>query len=218
MAKPGPDMSSLISEHGHGKSGWEMLWNKQVTPWNLGKVAPPLSELLTELPQFKSTTFRHCLVPGCGEGYDTAWLGSRVGCDLSVGLDLSDLAIAKCREKQQPSQTVSFEVADFFEYQSTRGISKFDLVFDYTFLCALHPDMRDKWSRKMASLVKKDGVLVALMFPLDEFDGGPPFALSVATYHELLDENFELVYGPVETEKTVPQRKGRELVSAWRRK
>lgn len=40
------------------------------------------------------------------------------------------------------------------------------------------PDMRPQWSARMAEIVRPGGTLVALMFPLVEKKGGPPFAVS----------------------------------------
>lgn len=48
-----------------------------------------------------------------------------------------------------------------------------------SFLCAMPPSMRPQWASRMAEIIKPGGVLVALMFPLEEKEGGPPFGLSV---------------------------------------
>ncbi|TPX44711.1 thiopurine S-methyltransferase [Chytriomyces confervae] len=47
----------------------------------------------------------------------------------------------------------------------------------------------------MSDLVSKGGHLVCLMFPLREADEkGPPYALSVEVYHELLSPNFKQIF------------------------
>jgi hypothetical protein len=47
------------------------------------------------------------------------------------------------------------------------------------FLCALHPDMRQQWSKRMSELLRCDGYLVCLKFPLykDPMLPGPPWGL-----------------------------------------
>ena len=60
---------------------------------------------------------------------------------------------------------------DFFEFSPTEG--RFDVVFDYTFLCAMPPSLREKWAQKMSKLVKTNtGRLVTLIFPIGDFKGG----------------------------------------------
>lgn len=49
------------------------------------------------------------------------------------------------------------------------------------FLCAMEPRLRPDWAARYANIINKDGVLITLMFPLDDHEGGPPFALSVET-------------------------------------
>jgi methyl halide transferase len=51
-------------------------------------------------------------------------------------------------------------------YQSHPWIRMADLVYDYTFLCAIPPVMRGQWAAKMASLVKPGGELLTLIFPI----------------------------------------------------
>lgn len=43
----------------------------------------------------------------------------------------------------------------------------FDLGYDYTFLCALHPDMRKDWATAWAQLLRPGGYLLTLIFPVD---------------------------------------------------
>lgn len=43
----------------------------------------------------------------------------------------------------------------------------FDLGFDYTFLCALHPDMRRDWAPAWGRLLRPGGLLLTLIFPVD---------------------------------------------------
>jgi SAM-dependent methyltransferase len=200
----------------HTGAGWTQLYEQQMTPWNIGQVAPPLKEVLSR-PEFSSQTFRHCLVPGCGQGYDVAWLSSRPGCELSVGLDISPIPMEQCKRLHPCKPNVRFEVADFFKFTGVDDVKQFDLIFDYTFLCALPPSLRGSWGEQMAKLVKPNGVLVTLIFPIGDYEGGPPFAVSTELYTELLSKAFKLVYGPAESPSTVPQRQGREKMAVWRR-
>mmetsp|Transcript_38229 Transcript_38229/g.114403 ORF Transcript_38229/g.114403 Transcript_38229/m.114403 type:complete len:269 (+) Transcript_38229:510-1316(+) len=110
----------------------------------------------------------------------------------------------------------------------------YDLVFDYTFFCALPPSMRPRWGRRMSELLCRDtGRLLTLMFPLptdadadaDADDGvpppsaGPPYPVTVQDYRNTLEPyGFEMIEppGPYENDRTVKPRRGRELVCWWK--
>lgn len=65
---------------------------------------------------------------------------------------------------------------------------KFDLIFDYTFLCALPRELRPPWAKRMSELLAPNGFLVCLEWPLQKSpkEGGPPHGLSAELYEELL--------------------------------
>lgn len=58
------------------------------------------------------------------------------------------------------------EVKDFFDPKAIN--SSFTLAYDYTFLCAIPPEMRVSWASRYSSLIEKDGYLVTLQFPLGQ--------------------------------------------------
>jgi hypothetical protein len=38
--------------------------------------------------------------------------------------------------------------------------------------------MRPAWAKRYSEIIKKDGILITLMYPIDEHEGGPPFAVN----------------------------------------
>ncbi|KAI9034756.1 uncharacterized protein KD926_005701 [Aspergillus affinis] len=119
------------------------------------------------------------------------------------GLEISAAGVSSaqsyaCNELQKPQKynfgerksgstapgSVTFIQGDFFksdwEHKALEGGEiQFDLIYDYTFLCALHLDMRQQWSKRMEGLIRCDGYLVCLEFPLykDKALPGPPWGL-----------------------------------------
>jgi hypothetical protein len=79
--------------------------------------------------------------------------------------------------------------------------------------------MRGKWAQRIAESVRPGGHLITLMFPLviEHESVPPPYQLSVALYHELLDEHFELVY-KYDDPRSPPKRKGKQHIAVWRRR
>ncbi|XP_074340083.1 putative thiol methyltransferase 2 isoform X9 [Apium graveolens] len=155
----------------HSADGWEKSWREGVTPWDLGQPTPILLHLL----QTGSLPKGRALVPGCGSGHDVIAIASSDR--YVVGLDISESAIeiaTKLSSSSPSSNHHTFLKTDFFTWQPTE---LFDLVFDYTFFCAIEPDMRSAWASRIQNLLKPNGELITLMFPISDHVGGPPYKL-----------------------------------------
>ncbi|KAK4551755.1 hypothetical protein RGQ29_032276 [Quercus rubra] len=97
------------------------------------------------------------------KGYDVA----AIACPEHhiVGLDISDVAIKKAVELSSSLPNAScfnFLMADFFTWSP---IELFDLILNYTFFCAIEPDMRLAWAQRIRDILKPGGELITLMFP-----------------------------------------------------
>ncbi|RIA93104.1 S-adenosyl-L-methionine-dependent methyltransferase [Glomus cerebriforme] len=198
-----------------GEDGWDICWKKGLTPWDYGVPSPALKQLIEEkkfsLPKGRG------LVPGCGKGYDVYYLSSDER--HVTGIDISQTLIEQVKKEQKelaiPNPNVAFQQGNFFEF--TPPVEKFQFIYDYTFLCALPPNLRSKWASRTAELISSGGILIALMFPIGDHSYGPPYALSPKIYQELLGKYFVREYfdeNPISFER----RKGKEYMSVWRRK
>ncbi|KAK9483539.1 S-adenosyl-L-methionine-dependent methyltransferase [Lipomyces starkeyi] len=188
-------------------SGWCELWDQgESNLWDRGKPSPPLIDLLERRHDFVQPitggSRKMALVPGCGRGYDVVMLALH-GFD-AYGLEISSSAVAAAKlyansELNNPSAynfsditsstrytagCVRFVLGDFFHNDWETNLpfgndTKFDIIYDYTFLCALPPSMRAAWARRMAELLTPGGLLVCLEFPLykDPALPGPPWGL-----------------------------------------
>ena len=176
-------------------------------------------EALSKLPAGRA------FVPGCGRGYDVAFLA---GPDRHVtGLEYThksaEVARAYVRDAA-PSKSGFWTIdqGDFFHYKAE---VPFDLVYDHTFLCALPPVDRSAWAERMSELVCAGGMLVTQMWPLHpdssvlDLTVGPPFSLSKAVYSGLLlPVGFVLEsLDDIAECDMIPGRKGVEAIGVWRR-
>jgi len=188
---------------------WENAWQEGRTPWDAGAPAPALLQLIGE----DALGIGRALVPGCGRGYDVFAL-AEAGFD-ATGLEIAPSAAAEF-EKARGERGGSLAIGDFFELET----EPFDLVWDYTFLCALDPEMRSGWAKRQAELVRSGGLLGALLFPLVKVTTdreGPPFRLDPREVQTLLEDDFELLR--LEAPATShPGREGKEKLSLWRRR
>ncbi|KAA8628682.1 hypothetical protein SMACR_04109 [Sordaria macrospora] len=177
-------------------------------------------------------------VPGCGRGYDVVMLALH-GYD-TYGLDVSEKAVETAREYaanelRDPSAynfkdastltcsperatcgTANFLVGNFFEREwesllATKDGHKFDLIYDYTFLCALSSDMRRDWALRMSELLAPNGILVCLEFPLykDPRLPRPPWGLKDVHWNLLAEGGNGLIDPSTGTPEGTTSKEGR---------
>lgn len=190
---------------------WEDAWQEGRTPWDTGCSAPILREIADSLPVGRA------FVPGCGSGYDLMALAtsarSVVGLDLAPGAKARFETLANDHPHRD---AIEYVVGDAFAYAPS---APFDLIWDYTFLCALPIDLRPKWVEMVDRLLHPNGELIALIFPvLPDADPnqGPPYPLSPKIVTQLLAPILE----PVSIEKVEhsnPGREGKEWLGRFRR-
>ena len=168
---------------------WQAAWEEGRTPWDAGTSAPILRSLVeaSALPEGRA------LVPGAGSGYDVLTLASTRR--SVVGLDLSP--VAKTRFESLASahphrDHVEYVVVDAFSYAPP---APFDLVWDYTFLCALPPELRPNWAAMMDRVLHPTkGELVALIFPVvpdADPEQGPPYPMTPELVTKLVEPFLE---------------------------
>ncbi|KAK4349349.1 hypothetical protein RND71_032104 [Anisodus tanguticus] len=197
--------------HSDPSGGWEKCWEKGVTPWDIGQPTP----ILVHLNQTGGLPKGRALVPGCGSGHDVV----AIACPerFVVGLDISENAIkqaTKLFSSSKSAEYFAFLEADFFAWCPTQ---LFDLIFDYTFFCAIEPEMRPQWASRIQDLLKPDGELITLIFPISDHEGGPPYKVSVSDYEEVLHPVGIRAESIVENHLAIPPRRGREKLGRWKR-
>ncbi|KAI2630079.1 S-adenosyl-L-methionine-dependent methyltransferase [Xylaria nigripes] len=181
---------------------WDKCWQDEFTPWDRGGPSMALYDLLKAnpdgaLPLPGPNARKKALVPGCGRGHDVLLLSS-FGYNV-YGLDASDKALVAAQENAAKALdegrfavegggnrgTVTWIKQDFFAENWRKDVEpQFDLIYDYTFFCALPPPMRSAWASKMKSLLAPAGRLVCLEFPAEKTasEPGPPWAAPPSDY------------------------------------
>lgn len=202
---------------------WDEFWRHGVTPGEYFDKKGAAPALLDELAKdWMPHGTGSALVPGMGRGYDVEALTRSGRYAHVLGVDISETAVETARSYLDGCELRNvWEVrcGDFFRFENT---TRFDLVIDYTFLCALPLAMRERWAVRMRDLIVPGGSLITLMYPLgkSEDEGGPPFGVSFKLFHELLDtRGFQAVDGPsmLPDEKCQEGRQGRSGFARWLR-
>ncbi|KAF3400174.1 putative thiol methyltransferase 2 [Penicillium rolfsii] len=230
-------------------AGWASLWDKSDNlPWDRGFPNPALEDTLVQEsgtiggPIAQNGERRKVLVPGCGRGVDVLLFAS-FGYD-AYGLECSASAIEACKEMEKENHSwshvrdekvgkgkVTFVLGDFFDgaWLKEIGVPRngFDIIYDYTFFCALNLELRPKWALRHTELLASSpaGNLICLEFPRhkDPLAPGPPFYSSSEAYMEHLSHPGEKisynVKGLIDTNTSrEPSKSGLERVAYWQPK
>ncbi|KAJ5823447.1 TPMT family [Penicillium robsamsonii] len=230
--------------------GWASLWDKgDNLPWDRGFPNPALEDTLVKqrptigapvVTDAQGQSYRRkALVPGCGRGVDVLLLAS-FGYD-AYGLEYSAAAVEACKKEENDNANwyrvrdetigagkVTWIQGDFFDDAWLQKIgvplNGFDIIYDYTFFCALDPSMRPKWALRQTQLLASSptGNLICLEFPRhkDPQATGPPFASPSEAYVAHLSHPGEEVpydaKGVVKHEPLrAPSKAGLERVAYW---
>ncbi len=179
---------------------WSSRYQNGFTGWDIGSSSPPLYQYLCQL----HTKRLAILVPGAGNGYEIAAAWDLGFLNIHL-LDISSLPINKFLERN-PSFPIEQTIhKDFFEHQGG-----YDLILEQTFFCAIDPNLRSKYAKKMVELLNPGGRLVGVLFDREFGFEGPPFGGSASEYRKYFEpyfelEKFESCYN------SIPERKGSEL-------
>jgi len=197
---------------------WEEIYQNGRAGWDLGGPTPALRRLLEsgELAPGRmtlATAASAVVVLGAGRGHDArefARHGFRV-----TAVDFAAHAVVSMRRLADPQAPIDILQADIFTLPHTMDHT-FDVVLEYTCFCAINPARRGEYADLVARLIKPGGAYVALLFPLDQHKGGPPFAVSADEALSLFTaRGFHLLRRETPPD-SVPQRRGLEELLIFR--
>lgn len=183
---------------------WNERFDRNFMPWDKGGVPAALRGFVTQAARSAVV-----LIPGCGTGYEVAYL-SQAGWDVTA-IDFSPAAVAAARAVLgQWAQRV--EQADFFTFVPQRPP---DVIYERAFLCALPPRMHAAIAARWAALLPPGGLLAGYFY-FDDAPKGPPFGIAQDALEALLKPYFERIEDrPVAD--SIPAFVGRERWQVWRR-
>ncbi len=183
---------------------WSERFAQNFMPWDRGGVPDALQRFVAQA-EHKYIT----LIPGCGLGYEVAYL-SEAGWDVTA-IDFSPTAVASAQAIAGPwaSRVVQ---ADFFTFMPE---SPPDLVYERAFLCALPRAMWLRIATRWAELLPPGGLLAGFFY-FDDAAKGPPFGIEPAQLDALLTPYFDRIEDSLATD-SVDVFSGKERWQIWRR-
>lgn len=197
---------------------WSERYQRGDTPWDLGNPTPAFAALVERLDFPKPTAqYRpHVVIPGCGYGHDALLLAQRGYAVTAVDFAPEPLEVLK-----QNAHLLGIEVQtlcmDVFALPTHRPAA-FDVVLEYTCYCAINPTRRQEYAHAVSALLKPNGIVAGLFFPLDEIERTqPPYSVridEIRTHFETA--GLVLIANEVPLESH-PARAGREQLLMFRK-
>lgn len=165
----------VLMSRGRRLSGrdWSIRYALGRPPWDLGGPHPELVARLTDDPTLGSPAgAMRALVPGCGLGHDAEEL-ARNGWQVTA-VDFATELQEAVRGRFGPVGC-RFVAEDALTFEADEP---YDLLFDHTFFCALHPEDRSDFGDLARRLVGSSGRVCPIVFPVGKHldAGGPPWA------------------------------------------
>jgi SAM-dependent methyltransferase len=178
---------------------WNRRYDEGSTGWDVGYVSTPLKEYIDQLENKELKI----LVPGAGNGYEVAYLFEQGFQDVHI-LDFARTSIEAFLERNQTFPSKNAHIEDFFAHDG-----QYDLIIEQTFFCALHPDLRSSYARKVHNLLVDGGRLVGVLWDDPMFADHPPYGGNAEEYERLFNSYFDLELAPCFN--SIKPRAGREL-------
>jgi SAM-dependent methyltransferase len=182
---------------------WEEIYQGGRAGWDLGGPTPAFVRLL-ESGEFAPGRI---LVTCAGRGHDAREF-ARHGFQVDA-VEFAADPVRYMHALADPRAPVRVFHADLFTLPHDLD-GQYDYVLEYTCYCAINPARRPEYADLIARLLKPRGVLIALIFPTQQKNGGPPFYAPIPQVLEFFQtRGFELLQRQVPRD-SVPQRKGAE--------
>ena len=164
------------------KDFWNNRYVGKQIGWDLGAPSTPIKEFIDTLED-KSLRI---LIPGCGNAYEAEYLHQQ-GFDNVFVIDIAPLALEGLSERVPSFPKDHLVEGDFFQHQA-----EYDLILEQTFFCALNPELRSAYAKKMSELLSGNGKLAGVMFCFELTEKGPPFGGSAKEYEGYFENYFEI--------------------------
>jgi SAM-dependent methyltransferase len=188
---------------------WDKKYQRNEANWDLKSANHVFEELMEKEDILRPGKL---LIPGCGNGFDAIAAAKR-GFEVTA-IDFSVEAINFGKNlAEKENVNVNFLTEDFFKLDE-KFENYFDSIYEYTTYCAINPERRDEFARKISTLLKPDGKYLTILFPVEDRAGGPPFGINPVEAHKIFSKYLKLSFFTKEVNSIKP-RKNREVIQLY---
>ena len=193
-------------------SFWDEIYLHNKVTWDMRTPTPVFENLLDA---GKLIYPGKILITGCGKGHD-AVLAAKKGYDV-YAVDFAFEAIKLARQMAiRENVKLNLIHQDIFNLDRVY-MNYFEYVYDYVTYCSVLPERRREYAERISALLKPGGKLIALLFPVEEREGGPPFAVNVGEFYDLFSEHLMLRFSSKKINSIKP-RMDREILQIYIKK
>jgi len=158
---------------------WEERYRKGETGWDRGASSPVARTWVEHL----GLTPCRLLIPGCGFGHEVVEF-ARHGFDVTA-VDIAPSAIHRvATELRNNNLTAQTICTDLFDFDPE---TPFDAIYEQTCMCAIQPERRPEYARRLRRWLIPGGRLLA-MFMQTGAEGGPPWHCGLLDMHRLFPD------------------------------
>ena len=189
---------------------WENIYINNDAGWDLGGPTPVFVKISSIIKPKKI-----CII-GCGKGYD-AVMFAKNNFDVTA-IDFAPSAVNSLKSLAKKNKvTIKVLEKDIFSLTNQYNNS-FDYVIEQTCFCAIHPNKRMEYKKLVFRMLKTNGKLIGLWFPLDKDinDGGPPYGTTVEEVKSLFKDGWMLESEEFPKE-SIKERKFREKLIIFKK-
>ena len=184
---------------------WNQRYASGETPWVLHKIPATLRSFLK-----RTRRKGRVLIPGCGTDHGVIKVFADAGFEVTA-IDFSSVALAET-EKALGNFDGKIMRAEFFKSDFGR---RFDLVYERTFLCAMHPRRWAGHAKRVAELLHPGGRLIGIFFYGTEPEP-PPYPINKTQAAKIFGKYFRLLRD-LKVSDSVPMFAGMERWQEWER-
>ena len=190
---------------------WEANYQTGDAGWDIGKPAPPFTDLLQNRPQWLENGKMICF--GAGAGHDSNFFAEH-GFEVTAA-DFAPSAIKSINTYAEKNSSLKALQTDILNI-SDNYHQLFDYVLEHTCFCAIPVANRIKYVQSAKKVLKPGGILFGLFYRFDpEDDKGPPYSTSEEEVRELFSNDFDIIDWRT-PEKSHGKRQNRERFIAMR--
>ena len=164
----------------------DTYWNNRYinadTAWDLKVLSPPIKAYIDQLTN-KDITI---LIPGCGSAYEAAYLYQQGFTNITI-IDIAPTLIQQLKIKFAGT-CIKIIQQDIFN-----STGQYQLIFEQTLFCAIHPSLRQKHVQCMHALLQTNGKYVGVLFNKKFENQGPPFGGDALEYATLFKPYFSIL-------------------------
>lgn len=161
-------------------SYWNQRYSNEQTGWDRGESNSALSRWIERGLLNPCTIF----IPCCGRGHEVVQLAQQ-GFEVTA-VDLADEPLQFLNQNLLTTNTSANVVrANVFEFAP---VQQFDAVYDQTCLCAISPDLRVDYEKKLFNWLRVGGKLFILFVQTENANGEPPYHCSLEDMRLLFND------------------------------